>query len=235
MGTVRPRLPPFARRVFGVALTERTHYNLAYLLLRFPFGIAYFVLFFTGLVLGIALIPLVIGVPILVGLLGVSNHAGAIEADVATRFLAVEVAYEPTDPSELSILAYLKTIVTDLRNYLFLGYFLGQSLVGTVIFVALTIGVVVPLALVVAPLVYWVPGVRYQVVSDGFTIDFGLLTVTNSAVPIGLDATVIDTLPEALLASVLGVVILLVMVRVFNGVARALGWLTVALFDTQNR
>ncbi|WP_136689223.1 sensor domain-containing protein [Halorhabdus amylolytica] len=226
------------RRIVGVVAAERTYRNLAYLFLRFPLGIAYFSLFLTGLTLGIVLIPLLVGIPILIGVLGAADYAGVIEAQIATALLDVDAVWEPTDAGELSMIEYAKAVVTSPRHYALVVYFLAQFLVGVVAFVALTTGLIVPLALLVAPLVYWLPGVRYQLLGgDGSMITLGPMSMETSVGSGGFDMIVIDTLPEALVASVVGALVLLIALHLFNGVARLLGRLTVAIFDStgQNR
>ncbi|MFT4948969.1 MAG: hypothetical protein ACI9CA_001100, partial [Natronomonas sp.] len=52
-------------RVFGVVTDGMTYRRIVYLLLRFPLGMAYFTTFMTGLALGVALVPLGVGIPIL--------------------------------------------------------------------------------------------------------------------------------------------------------------------------
>lgn len=46
---------------FGVPFRGQTYWNLAYLLLAFPLGIAYFVVFTVGLALGVSLAILLVG------------------------------------------------------------------------------------------------------------------------------------------------------------------------------
>jgi len=221
------------RRIVGVVAAERTYRNLAYLFLRFPLGIAYFSLFLTGVTLGIVLVPLLVGIPILVGVLGAADYAGVIEARIAAALLDVDATWEPTDVGELSAFGYAKTVVTTPRNYALVVYFLAQFLVGMVAFIALTTGLVLPLALLIAPLVYWLPGVRYQLLGgDGSMITLGPMTMETSVGSGGFDVIVIDTLPEALVGSVVGVLVLLVALHLFNAVASLLGRLTVALFDS---
>ncbi|WP_135663841.1 sensor domain-containing protein [Halorhabdus rudnickae] len=231
MTTVSTRSVP--RRIVGVVATERTYRNLAYLFLRFPLGIAYFSLFLTGIVLGIVLLPLLVGIPILIGVLGAADYAGVIEAQIATALLEVEATWEPTDVGELSVVKYAKTVATTPRNYALVVYFLAQFLVGMVAFIALTTGLVLPLALLVAPLVYWLPGVRYQLLGgDGSMVTLGPMSMETSVGSGGFDMVVIDTLPEALIASVVGALVLLVALHLFNALARLLGRLTVVLFDS---
>ncbi|QGN07344.1 hypothetical protein Hrd1104_08520 [Halorhabdus sp. CBA1104] len=230
--------PSLLGRIVSIVAAEQTYRNLAYLFLRFPLGIAYFTLFFTGIVLGIVLLPLLVGVPILIGVLVAADYAGVIEARIADGLLGVDVDWTPTDPSALSVTEYAKTIVATPRNYGLVAYFLAQFVVGVILFIALTTGLIIPLALLVAPLVFWIPGVRYQFLGgDGSMITLGPMEVENSLSTGGFDMVLIDTAPEALVASVVGAVVLLVALHVFNGVASVLGWLAVGLFDAgdQNR
>ncbi|WEL20754.1 sensor domain-containing protein [Halorhabdus sp. BNX81] len=225
-----------SRRILGVVVAKRTYRNLAYMFLRFPLGIAYFTLFLTGITLGIVLIPLVIGVPILIGVLGAADYAGVIETRIARGLLNVDATWTPTDADELSVRDYAKTVVTDRHNYGMVVYFPAQFIVGTVAFVALTLGLVIPLTLLVAPLVYWLPGVRYELLTgEGSTVELGALSIDSSAGAGGFGPIVIDTLPEALAASVVGVIVLLVALHLVNAVARVIGWLTCTIFSSSSQ
>ena len=65
-----------ATRLFGVGFRRETYANLAYLLARFPLGIAYFTVLITGLSLGVGLVPIVVGIPILAGVLALGGYIG---------------------------------------------------------------------------------------------------------------------------------------------------------------
>jgi len=74
-----------ANHVFGVGFRRETYHNLAYLLTRFPLGIAYFTTLVTGLSLGVGLVPVVVGIPILAGVLALGGYIGVIEAGLLRR------------------------------------------------------------------------------------------------------------------------------------------------------
>lgn len=126
------------KRVFNVGFRRQTYTNVVYLLARLPLGIAYFTVFVTGLTLGLSLTPLIIGVPILAGVVGLGGYVGVIEAQLLRRLFGREVSYNVADPGELSIIDYLKTVATTPRNYLLVVFALGSFVVGLHLFVAIT-------------------------------------------------------------------------------------------------
>lgn len=204
---------PLTARLFGVVREKQTYRNLLYVILRFPLGIAYFTVFFTGVVVGVVLIPVVIGVPILALTLAGATYAASLEATIARRLLGVDVSYEPRDPAEMPLVPYLKETVTDARSYLFVGYFLAMFGIGVASFVAVTVLFTMAVVLAVAPLTYWLPWTAYRIVTfDGGTV-------------------AIDTLPEALVASVVGIALFVASLHVFNLAARGFGTVTRTLFS----
>jgi len=210
------------RRVFGVGFRRDTYANLAYLLARFPLGIAYFTIFVTGLSLGFGLIPVIIGVPILAGVLALAGYVGVVEADLLSRLYGRDVSYDVPDPGEQSMTEYLKTVATTPRNYLLVLFALGSFAVGVPLFVVITVVFTLSLTLVVAPLFYWMPGANYDLTQAAGTVDVG---------PVAIDAgsfagASINTLPEALVASVLGVVVCLVGFHAVNLTAWGFSTLT---------
>jgi hypothetical protein len=208
-------------RLFGVATERRTYRHLAYLLLRFPLGIAAFVVFVTGISLGVALLILLVGLPLLVGVLGLADHAGVVEAELATRLLGRDVSWGPIDPTDLPLTEYARAVATDPRAYLLLVWFFASFFVGIAAFVGVVTVFATALVLAIAPLVYWLPSVQYAI-ADG------------AGGPLGTYA--IDTLPEALVASVVGVALVILGLHAVNLAARGLGAVVEALLTPpQNR
>lgn len=207
-------------RVFGAVTDGVTYRRIAYLLLRFPLGIAYFTAFVTGVALGAALVPLGVGIPILAAVLGLADHVALAEAGLLRRLLGREVAWEPADLSELPVWPYLKTVGTDPRCYLLVAFFLATFFVGTFAFVAVTVAFTLALAYLLAPLLFWLPGVTYGGVGTvgDVAVDVGPLDLTVTADAVGIFA--VDTLPEALVASLFGAVLGLVALHVFNAAGR---------------
>ena len=81
------------RKFFGVVAQEETYLNLIYLLLAFPLGTVYFTFLVTGLSLGIGLLIVWIGVPILLAVLAASWGVAIFE-----RMLAISLLQEDVPP-----------------------------------------------------------------------------------------------------------------------------------------
>jgi len=209
-------------RVFGVGFRSETHKNLAYLLVRFPLGIAYFTVLVTGLSVGVALAPLLVGLPILAGVLAVGGYIGVVEAELLNRLYGRDVAYTVPDPSELPITEYLKTVATTPANYLLVIVGFASFAAGISLFTTITVVFTLAVTLALAPLLYWMPGVKYGVTQGSETVEIGSASVEISSIAGGS----INTLPEALLASLLGVVVCLVGLHAVNLTARVLRGLT---------
>jgi hypothetical protein len=209
-------------RVFGVVSRRETYENIAYLLARFPLGVAYFAVFVAGLSLGAGLIPVVVGIPILAGVIGLGGYVGVIEAALLSRLYGQNISYDVADPGELPLIDYLKTVATTPRNYLLVLFAFGSFAVGLSLFIFITVAFALALALAVAPLTYWMPGVEYTLGEEIGTVDVGpILIETGSSTGI-----VVDTLPEALAVSVFGIVTALVAMHLVNLIAWVLRTLT---------
>ncbi|MFC7134255.1 MULTISPECIES: sensor domain-containing protein [Salinibaculum] len=196
-------------RLLGPVTDRQTYRNLVYVLLRFPLGVAYFTVFLTGLTVGLALTPLLVGIPLLVGVLAGATFAAAFEAHLARELLGVDVSYEPLTPAGDSLVPYAKELVTDVRTYLLVAYFFATFGIGLATFVAVVTLVVLAAVLAVAPLTYWLPFTEYRL----FVVD-------------GVGRVAIDTLPEALVASAVGIALFVVALHAFNVLARVLGAVT---------
>jgi hypothetical protein len=154
---------------FGVIAEPRSYINIFYLLLAFPLGIAYFVFLVTGISVGVSLIIIWVGVPILALVL-----AGSWAMCEFERILAVSLLKEDlprtvrgrstvTDDQDLSSLErfFVRTwrrFKSHLTNrltwtgmfYLFLKFPLGIA----TFTIAVTL-VAVPVALITAPAYMW--------------------------------------------------------------------------------
>lgn len=205
--------------LFSPVTDPQTYRNLAFLLLRFPIGIAYFTVFVTGLAVGVSLIPLLIGIPILAVVLGFADYAGVFEAKLCRQLLGVDLHHSPAhDPSEKPMVAYLKATLTAPRLYLLVGYFLASQFVGIATFTTVLVLFTLGVSLTVAPLTYSLPFAKYELPELGGA--GGEFVVT--------------TLPEALLLSVVGLTILFVSVHVVNALATAHGSVTAAVLGHRN-
>jgi len=196
--------PSVLRRLLGSVFEWQTYRNVLFLLVRFPLGVAYFTTFFTGLVLGVVLAPLGIGIPFLGVVIGFSDYAGRFEATVTNRLLGTEIAYAPIhDPHEQPLVPYVKATLTEPRSYLLVAYFLVSLAVGIGTFTFLVTAFAFGAVLLLAPVAAVTPSLDYTVPDPA---------LTGGTVPI-------DTLPEGLALSVLGVVSLVVSVHLANAIA----------------
>jgi len=187
-------------RFFGVAVEPQTYRNLAYLLLTFPLGILYFTVLWGGGAAGVATIPILVGVPILVAVLAVAVTLADLETRLARGLLGADVAYETPQPGDETLGEYVKRLALDPRSYLAVVYLFSKFVVGLASFIALTFASVLSTVLVLAPVLYNRPDVSYQ---------FGVTTI--------------ETLPAALGASVAGVLVAFVSLHLFNVAAWAVG------------
>jgi hypothetical protein len=210
-----------ANRVFGVGFRRETYANLAYLLTRFPLGIAYFTALVTGLGVGIGLLPVIVGIPILASVLALGGYIGVVEAALLRRLRGRDVSVTTPDPTELSITDYLKTVVTTPRNYLLVAFGFVSFVVGIHLFVGITVVFSLGFALLITPFVYWIPG-AYDFKLPRGTIEVGSVSIDGSSV-VGAS---INTLPEALAASAVGVIVCLAGFHAVNLSARVLARLT---------
>ncbi|ERG97595.1 MAG: hypothetical protein J07HQX50_01622 [Haloquadratum sp. J07HQX50] len=169
-------------------------------------------IFVTGFSLGVGLIPVVVGIPILAGVIGLAGYVGLIEVELLNTLYGQDMSFTVADPRELSITTYLKAIVTTPRNYLLVLFAFGSFLIGLHVFVAIIVGFTLALTLAVAPLVYWMPGVKYELTQASGTVDVGSVGMNLGSIT----GVSINTLPEAVVASGLGIICCLVGLHAVN-------------------
>ncbi len=199
----------------GVPFQRQTYRNLAYLLLAFPLGIAYFTVITTGLSTGLSLVVTLLGIPIIVGTLAVTLGIGSFEAQLAGWLLDVDVNRSVPDVelafgSVDEIIATTKRVVTTSATWTGLLLVGLKFVFGVVAFTAVVTAGAISVTLLSLPIFYNASGVTYTV-----------------------GPYVVDTLAEALVGAGCGVILLLVSLHVLNGLARLGGFLTTALLGGQ--
>jgi len=224
---------------FGVPLRVQTYANLLYLALAFPLGVCYFGVFAVGLALGGPLVVLLVGVPILLGLVYLLRELAAFERALADALLTVEVpAREGTPPSDPA--ANLRHVLTDLRTWTGLVYLASKFGLGVLVFVALTSLSLFSLVFTLVPLNYrnadigiFPPGGE---VSYTPTVVFELQTwEVGLTVPLRLSTWQVDTAGEALAVSAFGLVLAFASLHVVNLLAWLLGWYARILLGRSDR
>lgn len=198
------------RRFFGVAVDPQTYCNLAYLLLAFPLGIAYFTILSTGVSAGVGTIPVLVGVPILIAVLAVAVFLAEFESRLTSRLLGVDVERESPAPRDEDVVDYVKGLVMDPRTYLDAFYLASKFAIGLASFVALTVAGSMSLAFVAAPFVYGYEDVEYRIGPE----------------------VVVDTFPEALGLFVVGVLLAFGSLHAINLLARVVGEYTRVLLGS---
>jgi hypothetical protein len=206
--------------LLGPVGERQTYRNLLYLLVRFPLGVAYFTLLFTLLTVGVVLTPLLVGIPLLAATVAGVGYLGAFEARLARTLLDVDVAFTPADPRTTPLVPFLKRGLRTPHNYALLIAAFAAFPIGMLAFILLTLGLSLSGLLVLAPVLYPVPGVTYGI--SGIGIGGG----TSYAV---------TSLPEALALCVVGVLVAIAFVHMINLAATLLGRLTVALLHERGR
>jgi hypothetical protein len=193
-----------AGRFFGVMGSGQAYLNLLYLLMTFPLGIFYFVFLVTGLALGIPLVIIWLGVPILL-LVGVISWAlASFERYLAINWLKEDVPAMVHPSSEGDDLwtrfrAHFTNPVTwKSLLYLFMKFPLGiATFVVVVTLVSMTLG-------------FLTMPITYPYLQD--------FQVGVSLGP-GLPGWQIDSMSDAVLAALIGLMLWPVTLHVMNGLA----------------
>ncbi len=149
-------LQNFFNNFFTVAANPRTYSNIFYLLLSFPLGIFYFVFFITGISLGLGLIPVFIGLPLIMFMFFSANRLMAFECMLAKGFTGVNIPLmNAREICEGGMWKKFRAHVSDPQSWKSLAYLVAIKFpLGIFAFVlAVTLGTV-SLALVFCPVIY---------------------------------------------------------------------------------
>lgn len=208
-------------RFVAAPIRAQTYKRLAYLLLAFPLGMAYFVGFTAGASTGIGLLVTLLGVPILLVTLLAATAASGLEAYLARALLDRDVpnpaVLEQADERSLTdpdggYLAAVQRLLAEPTTWTSVAMVLLKFLYGIAAFVATVTAGSVVVALLSAPVAYDSRTASYQV-----------------------GRYVVDTLPEALVAFGVGVVGLVVALNLLNALAEVGGIVTERLLRTDWR
>jgi hypothetical protein len=199
--------------VFGVLASRRPYLATLYLLLAMPLGILYFVFLTVGLTTGLGLTIVWIGLAILLAVLLLGLAFSALERQQAIWLLGGEVGPVWRGPyRELGFKARFKALLTNPVTWKGLLFLLLKFPLGIASFVFTVTAFSVSLSLLAAPLLY-----RFE----------------NVELNLELWALRIDTFGEALVASVVGFVLLLATLHAVNGFAWVWRQLSVRLLGNR--
>lgn len=180
--------------------------NLLYLLLSLPLGILYFVILVTGFSLGAGLAITIIGIPLLVAMIFITYIMGDLDRKMTSLMLGVQIAKPEARPSEKDGAGAI--LVAQLKSLQFwkeLGYLLLKLPLGVISFTIAITFVSLSLALIATPfIITYFPDVQVMMWN-------GML---------------IDTMQEAVVTSVAGLIIGAISVLIVNGFAKVMGWIS---------
>ena len=142
---------------FAIVTDPMVYRGMLYLLLAFPLGTFYFILLVTGFSLGLGLLIVWVGIPILVGVLVLARLLGAMERALANGLLRTNIrALPPVEPGTLW--QRLKALLVSGTTWRSVGYLFVKFPLGIIAFVLLVTLLATPLAMLFTPLYYNLPG-----------------------------------------------------------------------------
>jgi len=223
----RTRVPVPVRRFVGVVGRPQTYRNLVYLALTFPLGIAYFVFLTTALSLGFGLLTILVGLPILIALVLLSDRILVFERWLAATLLGEAVPTDrEDDPDE--VWDYVRAPLVDLGTWVGILFLASKFFVGIATFLLLVLFGAFSGAMLLAPLYYQSTAIAVQIPQPiHLTLRYAvheLGGVEVVSLPVTITSWEAATLPDALALSVIGALTLVVSLHVCNGLARIQGW-----------
>lgn len=204
--------------LLGVPFRAQTYRNVAFLLLAFPLGLAYFVAVTVGLSVGAGLSVTLVGIPLVLVTLLAVGYIGRAEALLASWLLPVAIdapeVPAPTTEDNLSSLDGIATVagrlVASRITRTSLVYVLLKFVFGVVAFTVVVTAFSIVGALLAMPFLYDNPNAGYSI---------GSYTA--------------DSLKHALIGGGLGVVLLFAVLHLLNGLARVGGILVETLLASE--
>jgi signal transduction histidine kinase len=130
---------------------------MAYLLLGLPFGIFYFTFLVTALSVGVGLVVVWVGVPILLGTVVAWRAMGRFERRFLTAMMGGEIEPAPTLSPEPNWWERAKAVIADSYTYRSFFWLLLRFPFGIAGFVIVVVGLSVPLSLMAAPIILAFP------------------------------------------------------------------------------
>jgi hypothetical protein len=189
-------------------------------MLSFPLGIFYFVFIITGFSLGIGLIPIFIGIPLLYIFMLSVKCLMKFERKIAALFLGMNINESSLRQEKgIGILVKFKEELFDAKLWKALTYLTLKFFIGIMVFTLCISLVSLSLGLIAAPVIYQI--VVYNLNMDGglhFNIDS--IEINGLLGFLGISAT---PLQEMLMLMLLGVFLGIGSLHLFNRTAYLMG------------
>ncbi|HLJ45005.1 MAG TPA: sensor domain-containing protein [Bryobacteraceae bacterium] len=179
-------------RIFGPIIQRQTWLNVAYLLLSFPLGVAYFVVLTTLICTGFATLAVYGGFFVLLAALAVARMFGNLDRILANGFLDASIPAPAVQPRSGNVFRRLGALLGSPATWKRLIYLYVRFALGLCSLILVC--VLIPLSL-------------------------GLLTLplTYQLVPINVGMRQVETFDEAIFFCCFGAIFLLLSVHVLNG------------------
>jgi hypothetical protein len=182
-----------ARSILGVIAREQTYRNLLYLLLAFPLGTAYFVFLVTGLTLGVTL-PSILGVGVFLFMLVAWWLLAVFDRYVTVELLRIELPALGAQPTAVgNWWERAKARLTSVMTWKMLVLLFAKFPYGVAAFVVVVTGAWTSAMLLAMPFIY-------------------------TQLDTSLGSFEVDTVAEAVIASLLGAVLVFVTLHVANAI-----------------
>ncbi|WP_276272281.1 sensor domain-containing protein [Haloarcula litorea] len=223
-----------ARTVLAAPVRTQTYRNLLYLLVAFPLGVVYLVVFSVGLSLGLGLLPILVGVPVLALFLGVALAIAEFERRLSGALLDRPIEHRRSLDGETPR-ERTTSLLTDPRTWGAVVYLPVKFAVGTLALIVALTSLSTAAALLFVPFYYDQPGVYVGFVTDRPVELHPALYIGWNNLLVGFDTVLsvgawrVRTLPEALVVAALGAVLMFAALALLNALAVASGWLTSVL------
>ncbi len=198
---------------FNVIEKSQTYLNMLYLLLSYPLGIFYFVFLVVGISLGFGLIITLAGIPLLILMTFLWYWIGLFEARVTFKMLNINANPEKSQAfKQKTFLKKITTHFTQQITWKSLAYLLIKFPLGIISFILLVTLISVSLALIVAPLFYYLAA---YIPNVGFMVINGVQVITRPW--------------QTYIISLIGIILLFVSMHILNWLAYISGLLAKTL------
>jgi hypothetical protein len=193
----------------GVVGRPQTYQNLLYLALSFPLGLFYFVFLVTGYSVSLSLSVILVGLPMLAVMVVATLLLFAFEQELTAALLPGEFQRRPFPSLELSVENVREELLP--ASVVGFAFLVAKFAFGIGAFTLLVVSFVTSAVLVMAPLA----------VTGGIETAYVSLGVPESEVTYTVGPWIVDTLPEAAVVSLVGVVAMLASLHLVNLAATA--------------
>jgi len=141
--------------IFHIAQDRQSYWNILYLLVSFPLGLAYFVFLFIGIALGVAT-TFLIAVFMLPLIITIWQHLAAFERHIAIQWLHIDIPpMSYPSPKQMTFWQRLQAQLTNSMTWKTLAYLLLKFPLGLFSFVITIVLLVLSVAITIVTFTIW--------------------------------------------------------------------------------